>query len=89
VPLSGPYPFGEQSAIAEVRLEARGRADLLAGMHLGLSITEPVDQIAAQMIAQASLGARAGADMEPVARSIPTGVARGEQIHAAHRVRRR
>jgi hypothetical protein len=77
VPLSGQYPNGEAAAIAEVRAVARGRADLLAefaGVRLGLSLTNPVDQLAAQMVAHASLAARAGADMDLVARWIPVGV---------------
>lgn len=91
IPLSGAYRFGEAAAIAELRHEAGGRADLLAefaGHRLGLSLLEPVDQIAAQMVAQASLAAMAGADLDQVARWIPGGLARAEQIHAAHRPRR-
>jgi hypothetical protein len=85
MPLSGLYPYGEDPAIAEVRVVARGKADLLAefaGTTLGLSAVELVDQLAAQMVAQASLAARAGADMAQVARWIPVGVKRGEDIQA-------
>lgn len=63
-----------------------GRADLLAqfaGTALGLSVVELVDQLAAQMVAQASLAARAGADLDQVARWIPVGVKRGEDIQAS------
>jgi hypothetical protein len=70
-PLSGRYPHGEAAAIAEVRAVARGRTDLLAqfaGTYLGLSAVQLVDQLAAQMVAQASLAARADADMDQVAR---------------------
>jgi hypothetical protein len=84
-PLSGPYPYGEAAAITAVRAVARGRADLLAefaGMCLGLSLAELVDQHAAQLVAQASLAARAGADMALVARWIPVGVKRAEDIQA-------
>lgn len=87
VPLSGQYPHGEAAAIAEVRAVARGRADLLAelaGTCLSLSLAHPVDQIAAQLVAQASLAARAGADMDQVARWITVGVRRGEHIRANH-----
>jgi hypothetical protein len=90
VPLSGPYPLGEAAAIDEVRAAARGRPDLLArfaGTCLGLSVTHPVDQIAAQLVGQASLAARAGADMDLVARWILIGVKRGEDIRASRRVR--
>jgi hypothetical protein len=62
---------------------ARGRADLLAefaGTCLGLSVVELADQLAAQMVAQASLAAPAGADMEQVPRWIPVGAKRGEDI---------
>lgn len=86
MPLSGPYPRGESAAIAEVRVVARGRADLLAqfaGTCLGLSLTHSVDQLAAQLVGQASLAARAGADMDLVARWIPAGVKRGEDIRAS------
>jgi hypothetical protein len=86
VPLSGPYPYGEAAAIADVRAVARGRADLLAqfaGTALGLSVVELVDQIAAQMVAQASLAARTGADLDQVGRWIPVGVKRGEDVQAS------
>jgi hypothetical protein len=86
MPLSGPYPHGGAAAIADVRAVARGRADLLAqfaGTALGLSVVELVDQRAAQMVGQASLAARAGADMDLVARWIPVGVKRGEDILAS------
>lgn len=86
-PLSGSYPRGEDAAIAEVRAVARGRADLLAelaGTYLGLSLLHPVDQIAAQLVGQASLAARAGADMDRVAQWIAVGVKRGEDIRARH-----
>jgi hypothetical protein len=91
VPLSGPYPHGEHAAIAETRAVARARADLLAefaGTCLGLSITNPVDQLAAQLVAQASLAARAGADMDAIALWILLGVARGEAIQAGRGTRR-
>jgi hypothetical protein len=71
MPLSGTYPFDEDAAITEVRTVARRRADLLAqfaGTSLGLSLTQPVDQLAVQLVAQASLAARAGADMDAVGR---------------------
>ena len=90
-PLSGRYPQGEAAAISEVRSVARGRADLLArfaGTSLGLSVVHPVDQLAAQLVAQASLAARAGADMDAVGRWIPVGVARGEGIRASRLQRR-
>lgn len=90
VPLSGAYPRGEDAAIAEVRAVARGRADLLAefaGVRLGLSIANPVDQLATQQIVQASLAARAGADMDAVARWITVGLERCENIRASHRPR--
>jgi hypothetical protein len=90
VPLSGQYPHGEAAAIAEVRAVARGRADLLAefaGTRLGLSVTHPVDQLAAQLVGWASLTARAGADMDAIGRWIPAGVKRGEDILASHRPR--
>ena len=86
LPLSGQYPHGEAAAIADVRAVARGRADLLAqfaGTYLGLSAVQLVDQLAAQMVAQASLAARAGADMDLVARWIPVGVKRGEDVLAS------
>jgi hypothetical protein len=89
-PLSGPFPYGEASAIAEVQEVAKGRADLLAafaGMCLGLSVTQPVDQLAGQLVAQASLVARAAAEMDQVARWIAAGIARGEQVSASHRPR--
>jgi hypothetical protein len=92
VPLSGPYPLGEAAAIAEVRAVARGRADLLAqfaGTRLGLSVLEPVDQLAAKKIAEASLAARAGADMDQVAQWIAVGLKRGEDIHASRQPRQR
>ena len=85
-PLSGHYPQGEAAAIAEVQAVARGRADLLArfaGTYLGLSVSHPVDQLAAQLVAQASLAARAGADMDAVGKWIPEGVARGESIRVS------
>lgn len=88
--LDGHYPRGEDAAIAEVRAAARGRADLLAefaGTCLGLSVVELVDQLAAQLVAQASLAARAGADMDAVGRWIPEGIKRAEDIHASHRPR--
>jgi hypothetical protein len=91
MPLSGQYPLGEAAAIAEVGAVARGRADLLAqfaGMCLGLSAVELVDQLAAQLVGQASLAARAGADMDQVARWIPVGVAQGEAADASRRTRR-
>ena len=90
MPLSGAYPHGGPAAIAEVRAVAHGRADLLAqfaGTYLGLSVMEPVDQLAAQKVAQASLATRAGADMDQVARWIPEGIARGEAIRASFRPR--
>jgi hypothetical protein len=83
MPLSGPYPYGEEAAIAEVAAVARGRRDLLArfaGTCLGLSVMETVDQLAGQKVAQASLAARAGADMDLVARWIPAGVKRGDPV---------
>jgi hypothetical protein len=87
MPLSGQYPNGEDAAVADARAVARGRADLLAqlaGTYLGVSLTQPVDQIAAQLVGQASLAARAGADMDQVARWIPVGAARREGIEASH-----
>jgi hypothetical protein len=90
MPLSGPYPNGDDAAIGEVRAVARGRADLLAqfaGTCLGQSIVLPVDQLAAQLVGQASLAARAGADMDLVARWIPVGVKRGEDIRASRQSR--
>ncbi len=89
MPLSGPYPWGEDVAIAEVRAVARGRADLLAehaGTCLGLSVVELVDELAAQMIGQASLAARAGADMDAVGQWIPVGVKRAEHVQASRSV---
>lgn len=86
MPLSGPYPYGEETAIAEVRAVARGRADLLAqlaGTYLGLSAVQLVDQLAAQLVGQASLAARAGAEMDQVGRRITVGVKRGEDIQAS------
>ena len=88
MPLSGQYPRGEAAAVAEVRAVARGRADLLArfaGTYLGLSLTQPVDQLAAQQVAQASLAARAGADMDAVTRWISVGVTRGEAARTSWR----
>jgi hypothetical protein len=85
-PLSGWLPHGDAEALAEVAEVARGRADLLAqyaGFCLGLSLVQPVDQLAGQLVAQASLAARAGADMDLVTRWIPTGIARGEQIRGS------
>lgn len=76
-------------AIADVRTVARGRVDLLAqfaGTCLSLWVVELVDQLAAQMVAQTSLAARAGADMDLLARWIPVGVKRGEDIQASHRM---
>jgi len=90
MPLSGAYPHGADAAIAEVRNVARGRADLLAefaGTSLGLSVTHPVDQLAAQLVAQASLAARAGADMDQVGRWISVGVKRGDDILASRALR--
>jgi hypothetical protein len=75
-PLSGAYPYGEDAAIGAVRAVARGRADLLAefaGMCLGLSLAEVVDQLAAQMVAQASLAARAGAQHGGHCDTVPGG----------------
>jgi hypothetical protein len=86
LPLSGAYPYGEAPAIAGVRGVADGRADLLAefaGSCLGLSVVELVDQLAAK----ASLAARAGADIDAVARWITVSVKRGETIDASHRPR--
>jgi hypothetical protein len=88
VPLSGAYPHGEVAAVADVQAVARGRADLLAqfaGTYLGLSLTQLVDQLAAQMVAQASLAARAGADMDQVSLWITAGVQRGEDIQVSRR----
>jgi hypothetical protein len=88
VPLSARYPHGEAAAIADVQAVARGRADLLArfaGTYLGLSAVQLVDQRAAQMVAQASLAARAGAAMDAVGEWISVGVERGETIQAARR----
>ena len=65
---------------------APGRADLLAqfaGTYLGVSLTDPVDQFAAQRVGQASVAARAGADMDAIARWISVGEARGETIQAS------
>jgi hypothetical protein len=90
VPLSGQYPRGEEAAVADVRAVARGRADLLAqfaGTYLGLSAMQLVDQRAAQMVAQASLAARAGADMDQIGPWISVGVERGETIQASRRVK--
>jgi hypothetical protein len=86
LPLSGHYPCGEEAAIAEVRSIASGRADLLAefaGTCLGLSVSQPANQLAAQLVAQAGLAARAGADVNAIARWIPAGLARGENIRAS------
>lgn len=88
MPVSGAYPHGDDAAIAAVRAVARGRADLLAefaGMCLGLSVVELVDQLAAQMVAEAALAARAGAE-DQVVRWIPVGEARGEIIQAGRRL---
>jgi hypothetical protein len=90
VPLSGAYPDGEPAAIAAVRAAARDRPDLLArfaGTCLGLAVTHPVDQLAGQLVGQASLAARAGADMDQVARWIPAGVKRAEDIRASRLAR--
>jgi hypothetical protein len=87
-PLSGGYPLGEAAAIAEVRTVSRGRADLLAelaGTYLGISLTHPVDQTAAQLVRQANLAARAGANIDEVGRWIPIGAKRGEEILASRR----
>jgi len=87
-PLSGCYPRGEDAAIAEVREAAAGRADLLcehAGMSLGLSLTEAVDQISARLVAEAGLCARAGADLGDLNSWIDAGLLRGEQINASRR----
>jgi hypothetical protein len=87
-PLSGWLPYGDAKAIAEVADAAQHRADLLAkyaGWCLGLSLVQMVDQLGAQLVAQASPAARAGADMEQVAGWIPQGIARGEQISARYR----
>jgi hypothetical protein len=54
----------------------------------GLSLVELVDQLAAQLVAQASLAARAGADMDALGRWIPVGVKRGEDIQASRSTRR-
>jgi hypothetical protein len=89
-PLSRLYPHGEDQAVSDVRQAARGRSDLLAryaGHCLGLSAVQPVDAFAAQLVAQASLAARAGADMDQVARWIEGGIATGEIASAAHRPR--
>jgi hypothetical protein len=75
-----------QVLVHDSRHAGSRRADLLAqfaGTYLGLSQTKPVDQRAAQMVAQASLAARAGADMDAVAQWIPAGVERGEIIQAS------
>jgi hypothetical protein len=45
---------------------------------------ELVDQQAAQLVAQASLAARAGADMDQVARWIPVGIKRAADVQASH-----
>jgi uncharacterized protein with PhoU and TrkA domain len=66
------------------------RADLLAqyaGNCLGLSPVQRVDQLAAQLMAQASLAARAGADMKQVTRFIAAGNATGKYALASHRPR--
>ncbi len=63
--------------------------DQLAGVartYLCLSVVECVDRLAAQQVAQASLAARAGADMDQLARWISVGVERGETIQASRRV---
>ena len=86
MPLPGPYPYGEDAAIAAVRAVARARADLLAefaGICLGLSVVELVDELAAQLVGQAAPAARAGADMDQVARWIPAGVKRAEDVQAS------
>jgi len=47
--------------IAQAAADARGRRYLLAqfaGTYLGLSVMDPVDHMAAQKVAQASLAAR-------------------------------
>jgi hypothetical protein len=49
---------------------------------------ELVDELAAQLVAQASLAARAGADMDQVARWIPAGVKRAEDIQASRKMSR-
>jgi hypothetical protein len=59
-----------------------------AGTALGLSVVELVDQVAAQMVTQASLAARAGADLALVAGWIPVGVKRAEDIQASRSTRR-
>jgi hypothetical protein len=92
MPLPGAFPDGEAAAIAEVRAVPRGRADLLAqfaGTVLGLSVLEPVDQLAAQKLAEASLAGRAGADMHLVARWVAVGVKRGEDIQLSRQPRQR
>jgi hypothetical protein len=90
VTLSGTYPYGEDAAIAEVRAAARGRADLLAELadtYLGISVTHPVDQTAAQLVRQANLADRAGANIDEVGRWIPVGLKRGEDILASRQPR--
>jgi hypothetical protein len=85
-PLSGPYPHGEQIAIAEVRSAAQGRADLLAeiaGLSLGLAAEEPMPEIAAQRMHEANLAALAGADLSQVARWIPEGCRRAQFAQAS------
>ena len=42
-----------------------------------------VDQLAAQLVGQASLAARAGADMDQVGRWITVGIKRGQDILAS------
>jgi hypothetical protein len=79
-------PHGEVAAIGEVQaVPAAGRtcSSQLADTHLGVSVTQPVDQLAARMLAQASLAARAGADMDAIGRWIAVGVERGESIQAS------
>jgi hypothetical protein len=51
-------------------------------------VVELVDQVAAQMVTQASLAARAGADLALVAGWIPVGVKRAEDIQASRSTRR-
>jgi hypothetical protein len=53
-----------------------------------LSLAHPVDQLAAQMVAQASLCARAGADIDKVGQWITLGEKRGEAIDVSRRTPR-
>jgi hypothetical protein len=83
---------GDRLIVAEIagitpatcRCPARTRSAKPWQSPKSLSLTQLVDQLAAQLGRPGSLAARAGADMGQVAQWIPVRVKRGEDIQACH-----